>query len=65
MAEKYHILPSEVQERGTYFDIMADDIKTTYDQYHKSDAAGRAKLFNDSMDPEDMKAMMAKARGNN
>lgn len=36
LAERYHLLPHEVAERGTSFDLMITDVLATYDKYQQS-----------------------------
>jgi hypothetical protein len=33
MAEKYHILPSQVEQNATTYDFMITDVLATYEQY--------------------------------
>lgn len=33
MAEKYHMLPSQVEQHATTYDFMITDVLATYEQY--------------------------------
>ena len=41
MAEKYSLLPSEICERATTFDIMITDVVATYDNYKMAKSSGK------------------------
>jgi hypothetical protein len=40
MAEKYHMLPHEVEQRATSYDYMVLDVVNTYDKYLESKSKG-------------------------
>ena len=44
MAEKYHMLPSHVEQNATTYDFMITDVLATYEQYL---AAKNCQLHND------------------
>lgn len=65
MAEKYHMLPHEVEQRATTYDFMINDVLATYENYvqAKSKAKGGAidpKLYN--LSQEKLQAIMNKGK---
>lgn len=36
LAERYHMLPHEIAEKATSFDLMITDVLATYDKYQES-----------------------------
>ncbi len=40
MAEKYHMLPSEVEANATTYDFMITDVLATYENYQAAKAKG-------------------------
>ena len=41
MAEKYGMLPSQVVEHATTYDVMISDVLATYDRYQESKSKGK------------------------
>lgn len=64
MAEKYHMLPSQVEQQATTYDIMIDDVLATWDNYSRAKASGKP-MGNDvyRYSPEELKEMLRKNRG--
>lgn len=40
MAEKYHMLPSQVEANATTYDFMITDVLAAYDNYQQAKAKG-------------------------
>jgi hypothetical protein len=40
MAEKYHMLPSQVEANATTYDFMITDVLAAYDKYQQAKAKG-------------------------
>lgn len=40
MAEKYHMLPSQVEQHATTYDFMITDVLAAYDKYTMAKAQG-------------------------
>lgn len=64
MAEKYGMLPHQVEQSATTYDLMITDVLATYDKYEQAKAKGGA------IDPsiyqfkqEELQAMLAKNKG--
>ena len=63
MAEKYSLLPSQVAKSATIFDMMAMDVKNSWEDYHRATPEQRAKLVEQSMKTEDLLAIVEKFNG--
>jgi hypothetical protein len=63
MGERYSLLPSQVAEHATIFDIMATDVKNSWEDYHRATPEQRAKLVEQSMKTEDLLAIVEKFNG--
>jgi hypothetical protein len=53
MAQKYHMLPSEVAERATTYDFMITDVLAAYEKYQNAKSKGGTldpKMYNLSQD---------------
>ena len=64
MAEKYGMLPHQVEQSATTYDLMITDVLATFDRYEQAKAKGG------TVDPsiyqfkqEELQAMLAKNRG--
>lgn len=64
MAEKYGMLPHQVEQSATTYDLMITDVLATYDKYEQAKAKGG------TIDPsiyqftqEELQAMLAKNKG--
>lgn len=64
MAEKYGMLPHQVEQSATTYDLMITDVLATYERYEQAKAKGG------TVDPsiyqfkqEELQAMLAKNRG--
>ena len=62
MAEKYNLLPSQVAETATIFDMMAMDVKSSWDEYHGATPEQRAKLLTKNMKTEDLQSIVEHMR---
>jgi hypothetical protein len=65
MAEKYHMLPHEVEQRATTYDFMITDVLAAYENYMqaKTKAKGGAidpKLYN--LSQEKLQAILNKGK---
>jgi hypothetical protein len=63
MAEKYGMLPSQIAEHATTYDIMITDVLATYDSYQQQKQSGKlvdATAYGYSKD--DLKNMMETSR---
>lgn len=63
MAEKFHLLPHEVEARATTYDFMIMDVLATYDRYQSSKSGGLPDASVYSYTQDELKAMMEKSRG--
>lgn len=59
LAEQYHLLPSEVAEKATIFDMVALDIKSSWDEYHRATPDQRAKILSKNIKVEDYEKIKA------
>lgn len=63
MAEKYHMLPHEVEQKATTYDYMIMDVLATYDEYEQAKSKGNTldpSIY--KLTPEELQQMM---RSNN
>jgi hypothetical protein len=58
IGEQYHLLPSQVAEQATIFDIMAMDIKRSWDDYQRATPEQRAQMMFNKMNPDDLQKMV-------
>ena len=63
MAEKYGMLPHEVKERATTYDIMITDVLATYLAYEEQKQSGVVDPRLYGLDENEMKQMLEKANG--
>lgn len=64
MAEKYGMLPHQVEQSATTYDLMITDVLATYDKYEQAKAKGGTvdpSIYN--FKQEELQAMLAKNRG--
>jgi hypothetical protein len=52
-------LPSEVAEKATIFDMVALDIKSSWDEYHRATPDQRAKILSKNIKVEDYEKIKA------
>lgn len=64
MAEKYGMLPSQVELHATTYDLMVSDVLATYDNFQQQKANGKVDPTVYQFTDDELKAMMEKARGN-
>lgn len=62
MAERYGLLPHEVEKRATTYDFMITDVLATYDKYQQSKSKGLPDPNVYNFSQEQLKAMVAKNR---
>lgn len=63
MAEKYHMLPSQVEQHATTYDFMITDVLAAYEQYQQARAKGgplKPEMYN--LTTEQLLALKAKAQ---
>jgi len=41
MAERYHMLPHQVEQNATTYDLMIADVLATYERYEQSKKSGK------------------------
>lgn len=63
IAKRYSLLPSEVMERASTFDLVILDTSLTYQRYAEDKASGKKTTPELSVDQ--MKEMLAKVRNGN
>ena len=61
MAKTYGLLPSEVAERATAYDIMVTDVYTTWERNEINKASGKPADLT-QVDPEELKKMLEAAK---
>ena len=61
MAEKYHMLPHEVADRATTYDMIIQDVLHTYDEYQVKQRNGGD--LNAMVKTEDLQSLVEQARG--
>lgn len=64
MAEKYGMLPSEIEHRATTYDLMISDVLATYENFQQQKANGKVDPSVYQFTDDELKAMMEKASGN-
>ena len=62
IGESYGKLPSEVLSNGNIFDIMALDVKNSWDEYQRLDPAERAAKKAQSLSTEALTKVMSTAK---
>lgn len=55
------MLPSEVAEKATTFDLMVTDVYTTWERHESNKAQGKPTDLN-TVDPEELKQMLEAAK---
>jgi hypothetical protein len=63
MAEKYHMLPHEVEANATTYDFMITDVLAAFERYQKAKSKGGTldpKLYN--LSQEQLQAIMKKGK---
>jgi hypothetical protein len=65
MAERYGLLPHEVKNRATTYDIMITDVLASYEDYEQRKANGKQiDPNNHGYSVDELQQMMGKVRGN-
>ena len=64
MAEKYGMLPSQVEQNATTYDLMVSDVLATYENFQQQKANGKVDPSVYQFTDDELKAMMEKASGN-
>jgi len=60
LAKQYGVLPSQVREHGTTYDLMIYDVMMSWEQYQQERAEGKTQTPN--LSQEQMMAMMEKVK---
>lgn len=63
LAKTYKLLPSEVLERGTTFDLFVLDVATRYTRHQQDIADGKAVKSEHRLTQQEMLDMIKRARG--
>ena len=63
MAEKYGMLPSQIEQHATTYDIMVNDVLATYDEYEQQKASGKIDPSVFKLTTEEMQNMLERANG--
>tara|TARA_R110001632_G_C11230034_1_gene406497 strand:+ start:467 stop:661 length:195 start_codon:yes stop_codon:yes gene_type:complete len=58
MAERYGMLPSQVSEECTTYDLMITDVLATFDKYQQSKAKGQVDPSVYDLSQEELQAMV-------
>jgi hypothetical protein len=58
LGEAYGLLPSQVAEKATIFDIMAADVKSSWDEYYRATPEQRAQMVGKNLKAEDLEKIM-------
>jgi len=64
MAKEYGMLPSQVEQQATTYDIMISDVLATYENYQQQKASGKVDPSVYEFNQDELKKMMEKANGN-
>jgi hypothetical protein len=63
MAEKYGMLPSQVEQSATTYDLMISDVLATYENFQQQKASGKVDPSVYQYTQEELMAMMEQANG--
>ena len=61
MAEKYGMLPSQVEQHATTYDLMVNDVLATFESYQQQKSEGLVNPDLFGLSVEEMQSMMGKA----
>lgn len=64
MAKEYGMLPSQVEQQATTYDIMISDVLATYENYQQQKASGKVDPSVYEFSQDELEKMMEKANGN-
>lgn len=64
MAKEYGMLPSQVEQQATTYDIMISDVLATYENYQQQKASGKVDPSVYEFSQNELEKMMEKANGN-
>lgn len=62
MAEKYGMLPSQIEQHATTYDLMISDVLATYEKYEQQKANGKVDPSIYQYTPEELTKMMEQAK---
>ena len=63
MAKEYGMLPSQVEQQATTYDIMISDVLATYENYQQQKASGKVDPSVYEFTQNELENMMEKANG--
>jgi hypothetical protein len=63
MAEKYGMLPSQVEQSATTYDLMISDVLATYENFQQQKSSGKVDPSVYKYTQEELSNMIGKARG--
>ena len=64
MAKEYGMLPSQIEQQATTYDIMISDVLATYENYQQQKASGKVDPSVYEFNQDELQKMMEKANGN-
>jgi hypothetical protein len=65
MAREYHLLPSDIVQRASTYDMMIMDVLATYENYIQQKASGKVDPSVFSYSTQELQKMMEKTRVKN
>ena len=63
MAEKYHMLPHQIEQNATTYDFMIMDVLATYDNYQQQKSSGKIDPKAYNYNTEQLIKIMGKKNG--
>lgn len=63
MAKEYGMLPSQIEQQATTYDIMITDVLATYENFQQQKATGKVDPSVYEFTQDELEKMMEKSRG--
>lgn len=63
MAKEYGMLPSQIEQQATTYDIMISDVLASYENFQQQKASGKVDPSVYEFSQEELEKMMEKSRG--
>jgi hypothetical protein len=63
MAKEYGMLPSQIEQQATTYDIMITDVLATYENFQQQKASGKVDPSVYEFTQDELEKMMEKSRG--
>jgi hypothetical protein len=63
MAKEYGMLPSQIEQQATTYDIMISDVLATYENFQQQKASGKVDPSVYEFTQNELETMMEKANG--